>query len=153
MCGSSVAPDPEARAPGSGLGEPRVRVVTASFTRDTRGETGRLSDNSRPRTGIQRWLSPAVFPCPAPLSASLPWLFLAGGFWDLAQRTSEVKNVGGSTKTGAGRARLENRLQGWGCVRAARLEHILPQRWPCIEQRVAVRWELPYAAVRCCLSR
>lgn len=57
--------------------------------------------NSRLRTGIQRWLSPAVFPCLAPLSASLPWLFLAGG-----SGTCTAEIGGGKTWGWGGR---------WGC--------------------------------------
>lgn len=55
--------------------------------------------NSRLRTGIQRWLSPAVFPSPAPLSASLPWLFLAGGSGTRTADFRGGRNVGGSTNT------------------------------------------------------
>lgn len=58
--------------------------------------------NSRLRTGIQRWLSPAVSPCLAPLSASLPWLFLAGG-----SGTCTAELGGGKTWGWGG--------LGWGC--------------------------------------
>ena len=121
--------------------------------------------NSHPRTGIRRWLSPAVFLCPALLSASLPWFSVAGGAGTRAadfggedattSRTQpEHRAEPGASVSGGSCSQRCERGTGAG-VEAARLEHIFfSQRCMYREERSGggVRWRPGAGCCCCCCS-